>query len=484
MKAEKISDAMNMLDDDIVDAADTIRTKRKGKKYWRIAIVAVAACLCLVLVEVLNRGGADTVVYAISKAEYPERVQCPNMDDYTNPKTGDFDYEAFQKAEQAWSEDQAKYNDGASYYTKEMREFVGKSTTEFLKDSQDGNLLYSPANVYMALCMLAETTDKESRQQILDLLEEKSIEDVRTKAKGLWNANYCNDGATTCILANSIWLNNSIDYNKETMETLKNQYYTSAFKGEPGTAGYDKELQNWLNEQTGGLLKEQASNIRLSPTMVMALASTIYFKASWQNEFLKNATKQDVFHEITKDIQCDFMHQTMLGEYSQRDGFSATTLPFTNGWNMHLILPDQGVTPEQLLQNEECMKMIKSGALKDTQRLRVNLSMPKFDVSSEYDLKEGLQQLGVKDVFEGDISDFTPINEEARNVYLNRADHAVRVLVDEEGCEAAAFTVMGAEGACSPPNEKVDFVLDRPFLFFITGEDGMPLFVGVVNQPV
>ncbi len=29
-----------------------------------------------------------------------------------------------------------------------------------------------------------------------------------------------------------------------------------------------------------------------------------------------------------------------------------------------------------------------------------------------------------------------------------------------------------------PPEEEVDFTLDRPFLFVITGEDGLPLFVG------
>ena len=31
--------------------------------------------------------------------------------------------------------------------------------------------------------------------------------------------------------------------------------------------------------------------------------------------------------------------------------------------------------------------------------------------------------------------------------------------------------------------ETVDFTLDRPFLFVITGIDGAPLFAGVVNQP-
>lgn len=34
-----------------------------------------------------------------------------------------------------------------------------------------------------------------------------------------------------------------------------------------------------------------------------------------------------------------------------------------------------------------------------------------------------------------------------------------------------------------PPDESVDFTLDRPFLFAITGDMDLPLFVGVVNQP-
>jgi serine protease inhibitor len=68
-------------------------------------------------------------------------------------------------------------------------------------------------------------------------------------------------------------------------------------------------------------------------------------------------------------------------------------------------------------------------------------------------------------------------------VAVNEAKHAARVMIDEEGCTAAAYTVMLAAGAARPPEEKVDFVLDRPFLFVINGQDGQPLFVGIVNQP-
>ncbi len=75
-------------------------------------------------------------------------------------------------------------------------------------------------------------------------------------------------------------------------------------------------------------------------------------------------------------------------------------------------------------------------------------------------------------------------SREMEDFYVSRASHAACVTIDEKGCEAAAFTVIMAAGSGMPPDEEVDFVLDLPFLFVITGLDGLPLFVGVVNNPV
>ena len=115
--------------------------------------------------------------------------------------------------------------------------------------------------------------------------------------------------------------------------------------------------------------------------------------------------------------------------------------------------------------------------------LFVNKSIPKFDVSSRLDLKDGLKALGITDVFDPDRSDFTPMVTDADvPVILSGADHAARVIIDEEGCTATAFTIVTI-GAALPPDEEVDFVLDRPFLFCITGDSGLPLFVGIVKDP-
>ena len=61
--------------------------------------------------------------------------------------------------------------------------------------------------------------------------------------------------------------------------------------------------------------------------------------------------------------------------------------------------------------------------------------------------------------------------------------HAARVKVDENGCEAAAFTAVTVEATAARPEELpvVEMDLNRPFGFLITGAEGLPLFVGVVN---
>ncbi|MCH5231965.1 MAG: serpin family protein, partial [Muribaculaceae bacterium] len=71
----------------------------------------------------------------------------------------------------------------------------------------------------------------------------------------------------------------------------------------------------------------------------------------------------------------------------------------------------------------------------------------------------------------------------AEALFVSQVQHAARVKVDEEGCEAAAYTYIGMPTSGMPPADEVDFILDRPFLFAITGDSGLPLFVGTVNQP-
>ena len=335
----------------------------------------------------------------------------------------------------------------------------------------------------MALAMLAETANGESRQQILDLLHVESIETLRNNAGILWNANYCDDGTVTSLLASSAWLSDEINYNMETLNTLAENYYASAFRGKMGSEEYNQMLRDWLNEQTGDLLTDQIANIELDPAAVLALATTVYFRAKWSNEFRAENNTEEVFHSANGDVVTEFMHQSNSNTYYWGENFGAISRNLDNSGGMLLILPDEDVNVEDLLTDKEVLDFIYEQYSWENQKfLIVNQSIPKFDVVSDYSLIPGLKNLGVTDVFSAETADFTPLTTDTA-VEVSGATHAARVMIDEEGCVAAAFTVIVACGAARPPEEQVDFVLDRPFLFVINGQDGQPLFIGIVNQP-
>ena len=63
----------------------------------------------------------------------------------------------------------------------------------------------------------------------------------------------------------------------------------------------------------------------------------------------------------------------------------------------------------------------------------VNYSVPKFDISSQTDLTSGLKALGITDVFDPDISDFSPMTDDMDGIFVSQAQHGARVAIDEEG---------------------------------------------------
>ena len=446
------------------------------RKIW---IPALAVLLVLALMGgLLLRPGNGTAAYAIAEAEYPQMPLYPLEENfYGMAGSLFFNQEGYDEAWDLWRSDLQARRD---IEVEGLEDFFAQSARAFLTRKPGENQIYSPLNVYMALAMLAELTDGESRGQIMALLGSNSVEALRRQAGEVWNKSYREDGVVTTTLANSLWLNENIDFVQDTMDTLAQSYYASSYRGKMGSEGFDKALQGWLNDQTGGLLEEQAGDVTLDPDAVLALASALCFKAKWRDEFLDSFTEKDLFHAPDGDVEAEFMHQGGEDSYFWGDNFAAVGRGFEEAGCLWFLLPDEGVSPEEL----DFLFTAKKSEWENRKYLKVNQTVPKFDVSSQMELEEGLRALGVTDVFDGTVSDFSPTARDSEGLFLSRATHAARVTIDEEGCEAAAFTVMMAAEAAPPQElEEMDFVLDRPFVFSITGEGGLPLFVGIVNHP-
>lgn len=475
MNAQDIFNGVTDIRDDLINGAAETTVKRLPlfRKRWVRAVAAVLAVA--LLAGVFLRPGSRLTVYAIAQARYPRMASYPS-----GPA------QFIQPLHDAWWRDVRAQRRDLGDITS-LQDFFARSARTFLTDTEGENRVYSPLNVYMALSMLAQLTGGESREQILALLGSDSMEDLRRQAGDVWNSNYRDDGALTSILANSLWLNRDVEFNRDTMDILARDFYASSYRGKMGSGQFNRALQSWLNEQTGGLLKEQAGNIGMDSDTILALASTVYFRAKWSSEFSKQDTTPQTFHTPSGDMETEFMHQRDDQTYYWGDNFTSISQEFKQGGSMWFLLPDEGISPEELLSDSQAMDF-----LFDTDRyewenqkfLFVNKSIPRFDVVSQFDLKEGLQTLGVTHVFDPAQSDFTPMTTDVgAPVVLSQTSHAARVVIDEEGCTATAFTVMAGSGAAAPPDDEVDFVLDRPFLFCITGDSGLPLFVGIVNYP-
>ena len=421
----------------------------------------------------------------ISKAEYPEMAPYPDEQAYINTKTGEFDSEGFDAVYSAWRESRSNQYNQPQGYADNLVPFFQNSIPRFLNAFEGDNPVCSPLNVYMALALLAEVTGGETQQQVLELLGASGTDTLRPQAGHVWNAHYCADGASACVLANSVWLKDGLAYNPDTLDILAKNYYASAFRGDLGSAEMDALLQSWINEQTGGLLEEQSQNIRMDPRTVLALASTIYYRAKWTTEFQEKANTEEAFHSPAGDVTATFLHQTLgYGPYFWGEDFGAVYLPLEDGSRMWLVLPDEGCSPADLLSSGHALRLIlgEGDASENQKRLMVNLSLPKFDVAADASLVSALTSLGITHAFDPQGADFSPILP-AESCWLDQVSHAARVAIDEQGVTAAAYTVMVMCGAGRPPEDQMDFILDRPFLFVITSRDNLPLFTGIVNQP-
>ena len=422
-------------------------------------------------------------VKEIYRALLPGMAPYPNEESFIG-EDGVFDSEGFQKVWDAWFADKTVRRGQAAGKADWVKTFLMKSAPVLLAGDDTENHVYSPLNIYLALGFLAELTEGESREQILSVLGTADIEELRGIVDALWNGNYSQDGSVTLIPGASLWVNESMDFDEDVLQKAAQAAFASIYEGDVKDPAMTEALRSWISWQTNGLLDREAGSLELDPQTILSLVTTIYFKAPWGTAFVEAMTADDIFHAPEEDLTVPFMHEGFAGLYMYGEKFGAVEKQFSEDGSMLLVLPDEGTKPEELLENEEFWRLICGGgdAVGQANRM-ILLSMPRLDVSADLDLIEGLKKLGISDVFVPGKAGFIGLGENAGDAVIGTVKHAARVKADEEGVEAAAFTSMMLLGAGMPPEENVEFRLDRPFIFVIKGVAGTPLFFGVVNMP-
>lgn len=425
-----------------------------------------------------NPGYVNPSILSLAEPVYPEFPQQPQWPE-----------EDSEQARNAYWRDLGAYYDalpairGSGLTEAEqgmVNAFAAKSLPLVIADHEGENAVYSPLSLWSALAMLAQCAGGDSRRQVLDALEVDSVDDLQDTVSHVWQTLYTDDGLSSLILGNSIWLNGNLQgtYVQDTLDTLAQKYFAGVYSVPMGTESADLAVANWVDRQTNGLIGADAPVVETLPETLALLVSSLYYRAAWADEFSAGQTEEDVFTDAAgNDSRVDFMHKTKSANFLRPEGCQAASLNTQLG-EMVFVLPDEGVTPESLLQQPDFLAHLDFNG--DTLWGEVQWSVPKFDVDSSLDLISALKNLGITDLPDPDRADLSQLTD--LDAFLSGARQLARVTVDEEGVEAAAVTIMGMLTSGPPqPTEVCVMDLDRPFLFVIRTE-GIPLFVGIVNQ--
>ena len=137
------------------------------------------------------------------------------------------------------------------------------------------------------------------------------------------------------------------------------------------------------------------------------------------------------------------------------------------------------------------LKELKKENFKDGVVTRIDAHLPLFKYSYDLALKNDLDEMGVKDVFEPSKSDLTNISKESS--YIRIAKHRADIEFSNEGIKAGAATIIGGAGGGGPqfeflwdvPVEKIDLTFDKPFVYLIRNKNsGEVWFTGTVYTPI
>ena len=291
--------------------------------------------------------------YTIEQAEYPAYPRFVNPENYYKADGG-WDHDAYNKAEETARQALAAMGKRESGDYDELLAFADKTAGRVLLSRGGENGVYSPVSLYTAMAMLAEVCAGKSREEVLFAMGAADLEALRDAVHQLWINSYCDSGVVTSRMGSSLWLNEQVSYCEETLKTLAENYFASSYRVAMGTDEAGRAIGQWINEQTGGLLADEADNIHTEARTLLQLYTTLYFKARWQDVFPVELTEKGRFHLADgTTLECDFMRRESKGACRRGQGYTAATLPFAaNGGYMTLCLPDADVSLPELLRRD------------------------------------------------------------------------------------------------------------------------------------
>lgn len=386
--------------------------------------------------------------------------------------------------------------------TQEQQVFANDNnifTLGFLKtvndvDKSGKSFIYSPLSITYVLGMVNAAATGQTEQELEQTLgfHEGGIKAVNDYCKKLIDGLPKVDNQVTLNIANALFVNQNKATLKAQYQQDMQQYYDAKaenldFKS-PTTLS---TINGWASDHTNGMIPKILDDI--DPDVVTYLLNAIYFKADWASKFDEKNTKEEYFTTENGSTKLPLMHQNVLINYFKNETYSAIEIPYGNNyWNMMVMLPEEGKTTDDIINRLDIFGFewsvwCSTAGHYGFSPYEVDLKLPRFETNSDTDelkIDDGLiglmKKMGINLAFNPDFAEIPNMCEES-SVYISMMRQKAAIKVNEEGSEAAAVTIAGANFATAIPKEypKATFHANRPFVYIIREvSSGVILFVG------
>jgi len=281
-------------------------------------------------------------------------------------------------------------------------------------------------------------------------------------------------------IANALWGQIGHPFLRDFRHTLAESYDAplrlTDFANAP--EGARMKINDWVSNATNGKIENLMVPGSITPATRLVLANAIYFKGTWKAQFDPDDTKKAPFYMLKKTITVPMMNVKEHFLYMEGTSYKAIELPYKGDeLVMDIILPNTGTF--EVFEAGLNIERLDS-ILNQLRSKKVVLSMPKFELTSEFSLADTLAELGMPDAFQSGVADFSGMDG-TRDLFIGHVAHKAYVSVNEEGTEAAAAT--GVLMTLSIPRYEI-MTVDRPFIFLIRdSKTGTILFIGRVMDP-
>ncbi|MDD5773688.1 MAG: ankyrin repeat domain-containing protein [bacterium] len=358
---------------------------------------------------------------------------------------------------------------------------------------QDGNLFYSPYSISTLLAMVYAGARGNTEKQIAETLSfpfnrEQFHPVFAGIMKELGAAR--GDNKMELRMSNGLWVQKDHVFLKEYLDLNKMYYDAEPYNVDFRNNGEIARLKinKWVEDGTKNKIKHLVPPGMINSNTKFILTNAVYFKAGWLRRFGKNITKDAPFKLPSgKNINVKMMSGYGEYEYGENNNLQILEMPYKDSdISMIVLLPkkyDGLMETEKIINDANIKEWISSLEKKD-----VNVLLPKFKITSSFNLSQFLILMGMSDAFNLYKADFSGIADFSKmdstnNLFISEVIHKAFIDVNEEGAVAGAATYADmTEGGIS--KDAPVFRADRPFIFLIRDNwSGNILFLGRVTDP-